>query len=63
MAGVFIQRGHDALVFAEQLFDLCVGADADGADQGSDGQFAVFIDAHTEDVVGVSVSYSSQAPR
>ena len=59
---VFIQRGHDALIFAEQLFDLCVGADADGADQGSDGQFAVFIDAHIEDVVGIGLVFQPSAP-
>ena len=50
LAGVLLQGGQDAGVLAEQLDDARVGAGADGPDEAGDGQLAVFVDAHVEDV-------------
>ncbi len=61
-SGILVQRGHNALVFAKKLLDFRVCADADGPDQRSDWQLAVFIDAHIKHVVGVGFIFQPGAP-
>ena len=55
LAGILLQGGHDALVLAEHLDDLGIGAGAQGTDQAGDGQLAVFVDADIEDVAQVGL--------
>ena len=61
-SGILVQRGHNALVFAKKLLDFRVCADADGPDQRSDWQLAVFIDAHIKHVVGVGFIFQPGTP-
>ena len=66
LAGVLLQRGHDAVVLAEQVNPVIGLAsrllgDADGADQAGDGQLAVLVDADIEHLVGVGLILQPRA--
>ena len=60
-AGILFQRRIEQRVLAEDLLDLRVGGDAEGADQARDGNLAVFIDADIEDVVEVGLILQPRA--
>ena len=62
LAGILLQRGHDAAVIAEALQDLGVRPQAQGADQAGDGQLAVLVDAHPEYLAGVRLILQPRAP-
>ena len=62
LAGVLLQGGQDGGVVAEEGENLRVGLHADGADQAGDGQLAVFVDAHPEQLVGVGLVLQPGAP-
>ena len=57
LAGVFFERDGHAVIIAEQLEDLGVGLEADGAHQLGDGDLAVFVDAHPEHLIGVGLVF------
>ena len=62
LAGVLLQGGDDAGIVAEQVQDLRVGLQAQGADQAGDGQLAVLVDADPEDLAGVGLILQPGAP-
>ena len=61
LAGVLLQRGHDAAVIAETLQDLAVGLEAQRTDQAGDGQLAVLVDADPEHLAGVGLVLQPRA--
>ena len=61
LAGVLLQRGHDAAVIAEALQDLAVGLETQRADQAGDGQLAVLVDTDPEHLAGVGLVLQPRA--
>ena len=56
-----LEGGHEALVLAEQIDDLLIGAVAQRAQDQRDGQLARPVDAHPQNVVGVRLVLQPRA--
>ena len=61
LAGVLLQRHHNALVIAKMLQDLRVGLETQRTDQAGNGQLAVLVNADPEHLTGVGLVLQPRA--
>ncbi len=61
LAGVLLDGGGHAVVVAEEIQNLLVRAEAQRPDEHRDRDFAVLVDAHVKDVVGVGLVLQPRA--
>ncbi len=62
MRGVLGQRSHELGLFAEEVNDLFVGADAQGTDQNGDRHLSGTVYSYIKDIVGVCLILQPCAP-